>query len=508
MSAASRSIASRIIKYFSEQAAKMIDRPLRLLALPLILLIRALLSVPRLAPLISVIPDRCMRAAYGDTFRIAVANYLFLSDRPAEALCYLRRALRAARPSADEFLVWGLCLSHGFGHVREAVSLWNSANNLGLAEAQALGLADCRLRVLDGAWARHIGDTAELDYVIKLGILEGRSRNDTTLYLPHGSPVANRFLLRQLEQHFRLVEAPADLPFDPGAVQALHYDLLGPCLPDRTTAFFWQIAGNTYERWHRTGKGPLLTLAPDVEARGRALLHGAGIPEKAWFVALHVRESRWDARHAGLHGIRNADISTYLPAIAEITRRGGWVIRLGDPSMTPLPPLPNVIDYAHSAMRADWMDIFILARCQFMIGTTSGPNFVPPIYGRPCVLTNWWPPAGRPWHASDIFVPKMPRKLSDGRYLTLSEMLREPFGWCHSRRRLADPGGVRVVDSDPRIICGAVEEMLARQDGDPGEDTTTVELRQRADVIYRAQGVAGMGELARAFLHRHADLIT
>ena len=34
---------------------------------------------------------------------------------------------------------------------------------------------------------------------------------------------------------------------------------------------------------------------------------------------------------------RNADIGNYLGAIKEITQRGGWVVRMGDPTMTKLP---------------------------------------------------------------------------------------------------------------------------------------------------------------------------
>ena len=203
-------------------------------------------------------------------------------------------------------------------------------------------------------------------------------------------------------------------------------------------------------------KDPLLTLPPEIEARGWAALHDAGIPDGAWFVALHVREGKWDGRKPGLQGILNADIATYSEAIDEITRRGGWVIRMGDPSMKPLPSLPNVIDYCHSDLRADWMDIFIAARCRFMIGTSSGPAYIPPLYGVPSVLTNWWPPAQRPWHASDIFIPKMLRRLADGQYLTLGETLSEPFSYCHSLRYLADHEGIRVEDNDPEIIRSAV----------------------------------------------------
>src|SRR5262249_62188077 len=115
---------------------------------------------------------------------------------------------------------------------------------------------------------------------------------------------------------------------------------------------------------------------------------------------LHGRDTHGRGTTAGLQAIRNADTASYEPAIGEIIRRGGFVIRMGDPGTPPLPPLANVIDYGGSTMRADWMDIFLLARSRFVLGSASGPIFVPPLYGVPCVLTNWWPPGMRPWHAS------------------------------------------------------------------------------------------------------------
>jgi putative glycosyltransferase (TIGR04372 family) len=362
-------------------------------------------------------------------------------------------------------------------------------------------------RVLDSVWARHIGHTATLDYVIKLGILEGRRREDTILYLPAGSLVANPFLLGQIATQLRLVQSAADLPFAASAVQSLHYDYLAPLLPDQTTLYFWKVAGQTYKRWHQEGRGALFHLPPETVARGWQALHGAGVPQNAWFVALHVREGKWDGRNPGLHGVMNSDVSTYLPAIAEITRRGGWVIRMGDPGMRPLPPLANVIDYCHSELRADWMDIFIATQCRFMLGSASGPVFIPPIYGVPALLTNWWPPAQRPLHASETFIPKLLRRKADGRYLMLSETLREPFSYCHSLRFLRDREGVCVEDNDPELIRSAVEEMLLRLDGDLADDMELSELRSKADGVYDSHGSLGMGRIARSFLQRHGDLI-
>ena len=144
---------------------------------------------------------------------------------------------------------------------------------------------------------------------------------------------------------------------------------------------------------------------------------------------------------------------------------GGWVIRMGDPSMVALPSMPNVLDYCHSDLRSDWMDVFIAAHCRFMIGTSSGPAYVPPLYGVPSVLTNWWPPAQRPWHPSDIFIPKMMRRMVDGRLLTLSETLREPFSYCHSLNYLGQVENIRVEDNDPEVIRAAVLEMFDRLEG-------------------------------------------
>ena len=317
--------------------------------------------------------------------------------------------------------------------------------------------------------------------------------------------VANRFLLRQMASLLHVAETPSELPIEPSALPLVQFDYLGPRLPDGTTRYFWDFAAETYQRWHAQSRGPLLTFPADVRERGWSALRAAGVPADAWFVALHVREGKWKGSDSGLHGTMNSDIATYLPAVAEIAARGGWVIRMGDPGMRPLPQLPNVIDYCHSDLRADWMDIFIAACCRFMLGSASGPALIPPVFGVPCVLTNWWPPAQRPWHAADIFMPKMLRR-SDGRLLALSETLREPFGYCHSRGFLADQG-VTVEDNSAELIVEAVTEMLDRLDGHAPADAEAEGFRSRSDQIYRSHGVLGMALHSRGLLRRHREFV-
>ena len=373
---------------------------------------------PRLlTSLLSVLPVDWPRGERGKAYRLAVGNLVLLRhDRPAQAWHWMKRVMRSGSRSTEEYFLGAVCLYQGLGRMREAIALFARANERDFAQAKALGVERLPYRVLDEIWARHIGDAAILDYVIKLDILAGRRPQDIILYAPPGGRIGNRFLVEQLAQRLRLVERADDLPFAAAAVGALHYHYQFPRQPDGSTVFFWDLASRTHQRWHKEGRGPLLELPPDVAAQGWALLEKAGVPRGAWFVAWHVRDIRWKGLTAGLQAIRNADTASYLQAIGEITRRGGFIIRMGDGETAPLPPLANVIDYRHSDMRADWMDVFLLARSRFVLGSASGPIFVPPLYGVPVVLTNWWPPAMRPWHASDIYIPKLAKRAADETY--------------------------------------------------------------------------------------------
>jgi putative glycosyltransferase (TIGR04372 family) len=472
------------------EMSKTIERPGRLLTAPLLRLVLRMVRVSWLVPWVRPLwSNLWSRTEFGRVFCSAVGHDLFQTDQPAQAWQWLKLLFDSGRPSIDENLLGANCLYQGLGRLGDAITLLGRANEQDWDEAQRLGLANLPYRVVDSVWARHFGHLALIDYAIKLGILEGRSREDTILYLPPGSPIANPFLLQEIARELWLVKNSADLPFSAAAVQPLHYDLFAPRLPDHTTRHYWQVAGETYARWHLEHRSPLFSLAAHVDALGRQVLQSIGVPNEAWFVALHVREGRWAGDNAGMNAVRNSDISSYFPAIREVTNRGGWVVRMGDPGMRPLPKMANVIDYCHSVVRADWMDVYLLSRCRFLIGTNSGPAFVPAIYGVPSVLTNWWPIAERPWQPFDIFIPKMLRRLSDGHYLTMSEMLKEPLCYSYSPRQLAY-NGVRIEDNEACIIRSAVVEMLQRLDGKANDDREVDELRLHVDRLYRSRGLA------------------
>jgi hypothetical protein len=191
--------------------------------------------------------------------------------------------------------------------------------------------------------------------------------------------------LRCWEKYFSWVTDPRTISLLAPLSYLLEEDVIMVRIGESTRSFV-AFGAEVQSRWEADGRGPLLELSAEHRERGYRLLRELGVPEGAWFVGLHVREGTDRMRD-----VRNSDIATYRLAIEEIAKRGGWVLRMGDHNMRPLPSWPHMIDYAHSAKREDWMDVFLWAEGRFFIATGSGPQMIPTTFGKPVAIANYGP---------------------------------------------------------------------------------------------------------------------
>ena len=253
---------------------------------------------------------------------------------------------------------------------------------------------------------------------------------------------------------------------------------------------------------------PILTLTPDDKSWSNSAFQALGLPQNVWFVCVHVREPGFSPIDERLHAHRNGAISAAIPAMQEIVKRGGWCVRMGDPTMTPLPPIEGVIDYAHHSLRSDRLDVTLCARARFFLGNTSGLAFVSTIFGVSCALANMIPTSARAPLSDDLSIPKILWLEREGRYLKFSEILHSPLGNCRFAKRFLD-AGVRVDENSAEEILELVKEMLDRLDG------TFVEKEE--DRVRQAQYLGlfrpnhysywARSRVAAAFLRQHRDLL-
>lgn len=371
-----------------------------------------------------------------------------------------------------------------------------------------LGEVAPRTLFLPDDWVRNIGHIALLEYWVKMKQM-GWGDWERMVLLAPPKRTANAAYLRYFRRFFHIVQN------DPASAGVSHFaSCLGrrlACLmplPDGTAPYLPEAIGAIQEEWERQGRQPLFRLTAEDDAFGREQLRLMGVPKGAWFVCFHVRSSGFYREGKILHQAhRNARIRSYLPAMREVVRRGGWVIRLGDPSMEPLPRLEGAIDYARSKFKSERMDVFLGAAAKCFVGVTSGLYHVPFSFGVPCVLTNWVSNMLPIYSPTDRFIPKLLRRDADGHTLTFEEWLSRPVRESSYSGEGLIRDGYSAVDNTAEEITEVVAEMLDRMEGGTEESAAS---RMRAAQIAKLaakHGIRGFAPFGSGFLARHSDLL-
>ena len=421
-------------------------------------------------------------------------------------------------------------------------------------------------------WPQHIGNCAE---EIRYGVLKAQREGKRTLLVVHRHELFGRFRMRIANRELFLLESEDLYPTNSvlgwfggwlltGVLGLIRpWILLGrseklrramrrlvpwkrapqgprsigvPTLPtiglsrlwqtDGTNTFSWDVAraldwSGQYARYRPP------RLADSKRRSAERLRVEMGIPLSDWFVALHVRE-------AGDHepdtvNYRNSSIGNYLDAIRVITEAGGWVVRLGDPSMTRLPEMARVVDYAHSRWKSGLMDLYLISECRFYFGTTSGPLEAALLLGRPTLTVNatelsiWGP-----MRPADLGILKHVYSPRLRRVLSVRELVEEPFE-SQSIDTLADSHGYQLIENSRDEIRDVLEEFMRTDRGplsdlqlafnaarsrairrwlDSGELIGFVDGEDEITEKYRLASVAdARGSLGRKYLEQNWDTV-
>jgi putative glycosyltransferase (TIGR04372 family) len=315
-------------------------------------------------------------------------------------------------------------------------------------------------RILAYEWVTQFGHIGLLDSHYKMIQLGMRPAANYVILAPPNK-VANKEYLSYWDQYYTIVQ-------DPHVVNELFpyqryfgENFMAYPSSGRLAEPWTRAAARAQIAWAQMKRPALLELKDEHVSFGRETLRRMGVPESAWYVGLHVREAGFHGEQAdGMNEHRNARVQDYFDAIEAITSEGGIVIRLGDPSMNPLPKLRGVIDYARSELKSERMDLFLMATCRFIIGTTSGLTTAALSFGTPMLLANCISSDWQLWTAAADFIPKKIYSRRDKRCLSLAETCQSPVQDYLINNNVLERRGYFARSNSPDEILNAVKYKL------------------------------------------------
>ncbi|MCL0053711.1 TIGR04372 family glycosyltransferase [Dehalococcoidia bacterium] len=260
--------------------------------------------------------------------------------------------------------------------------------------------------------------------------------------------------------------------------------------------------------------GPLLSFSEAEEERGQMVLREMGIPEGAWFVCFHARDSaylqqQYTGKNMDHTSVRNSSIENCFDAMKYITENGGYALRMGSVVSDSLPDLGNaqIIDYA-SNYRSEFGDIYLIARSKFYVGQ-GGLIQISHTFNVPVVDPNALAFALSPlFGARDLYIPVHIYSIDKDRRLTFHERMASDICYYYTNEGF-ERNRLQVLENSAEDILAVTREMNERLDETfvAGEEDEALQDTFRA--LFGPHHIAyGMpGRVGSDYLRAHRDLL-
>lgn len=437
-----------------------------------------------------------------------------LSDQ-RELMTALQTAEVALRALTQDAPLWAeahraLARNYWFqGRFNEALACFAAGERSLSRLAAAAGWDPNAIVILPRNCAHVIGLMGHIDAFVKRKILAG-DRRPYYLLAPDNE-IVNRAFLRYWENYITVVTAPEMIarltPLE--VAYGVNWNWVLPQGEDGVVHVHAGMA-RIQRQWASEQRPPLLRLDETHAAQLERQKAAWGMQQDDWFVCLHVRSTGFYAEKQGTaQHFRNTTIDDYYPLIRSLAELGGWVIRMGDPTMPPLdrtlcgPKSERVIDYAHLPERSAELDVSLCASCRLFISSPSGLHTVAHAFGRPVCYVNFPIYAGFPWHPNEIFAPQLYFSRSLKRVLTLEEILSSELPYA-DHYFLLQSAGVDLLHNKPIDIVESVREALSPDEYRTPDADVGLQVRRAFEQLNQKYSRDISGRLGLYFGAAHA----
>ena len=278
---------------------------------------------------------------------------------------------------------------------------------------------------------------------------------------------------------------------------------------DLSNAAINQTAPYHYVQRAWGDRPPLLSIDEQHRRAGAEVLQRLGIPAGAEIVCFHAREAGYSPEDDAIHAYRNCSVQNYMLAVEALAARGLWCVRMGHSRSSIAKPPQNVVDYAQSDLRSDWMDVYLCATCKFFLGSSSGLIFLANVFGRPTASANHAPLSSvLAFGVRDIAIPKLLWSRHEKRYLTFPEAFQSDVA-NYRFTEFYEAQGLRPDENSPEDIRDLALEMLDRCNGRVPHVAEDEDLQQQFRSLMRPghYSYGGATRLGRDFLRKYKSLL-
>ena len=160
--------------------------------------------------------------------------------------------------------------------------------------------------------------------------------------------------------------------------------------------------------------------------------------------------------------IRNSSIYSQLKGIENICKKGFSAIRMSKLDKNNPLKIKNlkIYDYAYSEKKNDFLDIYLLFNCSYMISTMSGIDLVPKINRKKVLLINYVDiPAMYQLNYTPILLPKKIIDIHSKKSLSYKDVFKKNLMHAHITKAKLNSLGYDYLDNSEFEIFNAINEM-------------------------------------------------
>ncbi len=199
---------------------------------------------------------------------------------------------------------------------------------------------------------------------------------------------------------------------------------------------------------------------------GKEMAKNLGLIPDDKYVCLVCRDSAYlkksyPEKDYDYHSFRNANIKDFLIACNFLTDLGYKVVRIGNIVEKKFETNnPKIIDYSSSEHVDDFLDVYLVSQCEFIMTTATGIDELAAVFRKPFVTVNYAPLGLLEYRPKKNFLvfKKYFCKIKN-RYLTISEIF-DTNGAFYAKTDDFKKNKIILVNNTPEEILEATKDCL------------------------------------------------